>query len=409
MTKMRPQQIVVTVGSYFFRILKNYYIHYFRFNLSDDEISELTAICFPMTFFFDVKSKEEICSCIQSLDESSIEKVLSDSKKICQHRFNLLGSELTNLGSKINWNSDFKSGFKWNPRQAFLRQTSYIDLNDGIDVKVPWELSRFQHLITLGKAYWYTNDNIYLDEFLCEMDDWIDQNPIDYGINWVSTMDVAIRAINWIWAFYFFSVSTIANREFKLKFLRNLFLHGKYIINNLENESRGNHYLSNISGLIYLGIFFKETKEGQIWLEKGIAALLQEMEYQIYPDGTSYEGSIGYHRLVTEIFVSSTLICMKNNIKFPESYLNRLEKMIEFIMYYTKPDGYAPQIGDNDDGRLHILANYGNWNRIDHRYLISIGAVLFKRYDFKEFSGKFHEEALWLLGREGLQIYKDIR
>jgi len=56
------------------------------------------------------------------------------------------------------------------------------------------------------------------------------------------------------------------------------------------------------------------------------------------------------------------------------------------------------RFGDNDDGRLHILSNCGNWNRLDHRYLLSIGAVLFKRSDFKQASGGFHEEAFWLLG-----------
>ena len=89
--------------------------------------------------------------------------------------------------------------------------------------------------------------------------------------------------------------------------------------------------------------------------------------------------------------------------------MTRLERMIEFAMYYTKPDGTAPQIGDNDDGRLHILSNYGNWNRLDHRYLLSIGAVMFKRRDFKEAgAGEFHEEAFWLVGEEGLNIYKAI-
>jgi len=74
-------------------------------------------------------------------------------------------------------------------------------------------------------------------------------------------------------------------------------------------------------------------------------------------------------------------------------------------MYYTKPDGTVPQIGDNDDGRLHILSNYGNWNRLDHRYLLSVGAVLFKRQDFKDAASKFHEEAFWLLGEEGLNSF----
>jgi hypothetical protein len=219
-------------------------------------------------------------------------------------------------------------------------------------------------------------------------------------------MDVAIRAVNWLWGYHFFCASQSLTQESKLKLFKSLYLHGRHIVNNLEfGRIRGNHYLSDIAGLVYLGIFFHETKEGKKWLEKGLAALKEEMEFQVYPDGVDCEGSISYHRLVTELFLSTTLLCRKNGITFPQWYMNRLEKMIEFVMYYTKPDGTAPQIGDNDDGRLHILSNYGNWNKLDHRYLLSVGAVLFKRRDFKDAAGEFHEEAFWLVGAEGLNSF----
>jgi len=246
----------------------------------------------------------------------------------------------------------------------------------------------------------------YAREFVNQISDWIDANPIELGVNWACTMDVAIRATNWIWGYYFFCDSQSLTKEFKIKFFKSLFLHGRHIINNLEfGQIRGNHYLSDIAGLIYLGILFQETKEGKKWLEKGLSALKEEMKFQVYPDGVDIECSISYHRLVTELFLSATVLSLKNGIDFPPWYMNRLEKMIEFVMYYIKPDGTAPQIGDNDDGRLHILSNYGNWNRLDHRYLLSVGAVLFKRQDFKDAADEFHEEAFWLLGEEGLKKF----
>jgi len=72
--------------------------------------------------------------------------------------------------------------------------------------------------------------------------------------------------------------------------------------------------------------------------------------------------------------------------------MERLEKMFEFILYYTKPDGMAPQINDNDDGRLHILAGYGNWERKDHRYLLSVGASLFNRPDLSGRRASFQKK-----------------
>jgi hypothetical protein len=372
-------------------------------------------------FFFNSDDKEEIIETTKKDYPTSTKATISNADEICAHIFDLLGSGKTELGEEINWHLDFKCGYKWNPEEYYLGTGRYVTLDDDSDVKVPWELSRFLHLATLGKAYWYIKQSKiqnakckidgekYAREFVNQISDWIDANPVELGVNWACTMDVAIRAVNWIWGYYFFCSSPRLTKEFKIKFFKSLFLHGRHISNNLEfGEIRGNHYLSDIAGLVYLGIFFHETKEGKKWLEKGLSALKEEMKVQVYPDGVDVECAISYHRLITELFLSTTLLCLKNGVTFPEWYMNHLEKMIEFVMYYTKPDGTAPQIGDNDDGLLHILGNYGNWNRLDHRYLLSVGAVMFKRSDFKDAAGEFHEEAFWLLGEEGLNIYKDI-
>jgi hypothetical protein len=367
-------------------------------------------------FLLDFRSREKPLFFIDGINRELPKEILTrseegvkDADEICAHNFDLLGSGKTKLGEEIDWHLDFKNGERWNPR-VFYTDTVIVKGN-GSDIKVPWELSRFQHLPTLGKAYWFTGDEKHAREFVDEIKDWMERNPPQYGVNWTNTMEVAIRAVNWIWGYYFFKDSQEVTDEFLLKSFKSLFIHGKHIMENLERSWRGinaNHYLSDIVGLVYLGVMFPEFKEARKWREFGIKELVNGMKKQVYHDGVDFEGSISYHRLVAELFLSTTLLCLKNGITFPEWYMNRLERMVEFVMYYTKPDGTAPQIGDNDDGRLHILSNYGNWSRLDHRYLLSIGAVLFKRGDFKAAAGEFHEEAFWLVGAEGLNIYKAI-
>ena len=395
------------------RKVRRYYIKIFPVKLSDNQF--LKAINYqdidqPQPFFFNPKDKNKIVETIKNEYPNSIEQTINDADEICNHVFDLLGSSKVKLGKEIDWHLDFKSEFRWNTKEYYLWIGKHVTLNDPSDVKVPLELSRCQHFVTLGKAYWYTGNEKYAKEFVNQIESWISQNSVEFGVNWACTMDVAIRTTDWIWGYYFFCDSKILTKEFKIKFFKCLFLHGRHIINNLEfGQIRGNHYLSDIAGLVYLGILFQETKEGKKWLKKGISALKGEMEFQIYKDGVDFEGSISYHRLVTELFLSATLLCIKNGIDFPQWYMDRLEKMIEFVMYYTKPDGTAPQLGDNDDGRLHILSNYGNWSRLDHRYLLSVGTVMFKRGDFKRAAGEFHEEAFWLVGAEGLDIYNAIQ
>jgi hypothetical protein len=67
------------------------------------------------------------------------------------------------------------------------------------------------------------------------------------------------------------------------------------------------------------------------------------------------------------------------------------------VTLYVTQHGHVPQVGDADDGRLHILSNYGDWDRIDHRYLLAVGAVLFDRADMKTAANGLAKEVFWLL------------
>jgi hypothetical protein len=350
-----------------------------------------------MKLFFYYKERNKYVSLIKKLYRNSIEKTITDANKICNNIFNMLGSGDKNLGNNINWRQDFKSGYTW-PLNFYTKMK--IDLSKKADIKVPWELSRFQFSTVLGKAYWYTNNKKYLEKWKELVLDWIDKNPIEYGPNWSCTMDVAIRAVNWIIGYFFFEGNLDEN--FKTEFYKNLYLHGLFIRNNLEwLPIRSNHYISDIVGLIYIGLFFNEKK----WIDFGINELEKEMKHQVLDDGVNHETSISYHRLVTELFLFTTILLVNNGIKLPKWFMKKLEKMIYFTLYYTKPNGLAPLIGDNDNGRLHTFAT----NDInDHRYLLSIGSVLFKNGLFKKYSNGFNEEVFWLLGLNSYKLFKNI-
>ena len=372
----------------------------FRKSLNEEMFLFEPASCFGRReaprFFIDLNQKEDIVRETRSKYPEAFQNTIRDADKVCNHIFDLLGVGETALGEHIEWHRDFKSGWCWKKRFYLKIKKVYFD---GSDVKVPWELSRFQHLPTLGKAYWYTGNEKYAREFVSELVDWIDENPVQYGVNWSCTMEVAIRICNWMWGYYFFKDSPAFTEEFHIRFLKSVLEHGRHIYDNLENKEdfTSNHYLADIVGLIFLGIMFPEFKEAKQWKEFGIAELVKEIEKQVYEDGVDFEASIPYHRLALELFVYPAILCKLNSIRLPQSFWNRLEKMFEFVLYYTKPDGKAPQIGDNDDGRFFILNNYADWNGRDHRYLLAIGGELFDRDDFRIAAGGEFEDAVWLM------------
>jgi hypothetical protein len=342
-----------------------------------------------INFLFDINNKKE--HYIQELKKLKKEKqIIKQANKICNHIFNLLGSGDINLGKEIKWNEDFKTGFIW--ENKFYKNIKTVDLSNSADVKVPWELSRFQHIPTISQAYLLSNDLKYALEFKNQIDDWIEKNPVEMSVNWTCTMDVAIRACNWIIGYYFFKNCPKIDKEFWNKFNKLLYLHGKYIFINLEKapQYNGNHYLSDLAGLIWLGLYFKNFKydkedaknNPKIWLDFGLKEFEKEMKNQVNPDGTDYEASTAYHCLATELFLFTSILCSKNNIIFSEKYMGKLEKMVDFIMNITKPNEYIPLLGDMDSGRFIILSDYENLDKRDFRYLIALGGEYFKRSDF---------------------------
>lgn len=356
-------------------------------------------------FFVDTRNKELILKHLRQEYHHAEALVIEAAEKICQHRFDLLGSGEIYLGNGINWHSDFKTDRTW-PLKHYSR-IDVIQSENHSDVKVPWELSRCYHFITLGKAYWYTDDERYAQEWLAQMDSWIRSNPIEFGINWTCAMEVAIRLVNWIWTYYFFYDSPSFTYKMRIKFLKSLLAHCRFIFTNLENLGiRNNHYLANLVGLIYAGTLFSEFKEAKVWSDFALAELLKEINHQFYPDGVNFEASISYHRLSLELIFSAILLVRLNDIEILKDIKAHLNRMFEFIMGYTKPDGSSPQVGDSDDGRLHILSEYTKSHSNDHRYLLAIGAVLFERTDLGRAATRFWEEAFWLLGKESLERFE---
>ncbi len=367
------------------------------------------------SFFISPYHKDLYISNLRQHYRNSEKLVIGSADRVCDHIFDLLGSGPTSLGKNIDWHTDFKSGHRWNSDKYYteIRPAPYPG---GYDIKVPWELSRSQHFIWLGQAYWFTGDEKYATEFVAQVLDWIEHNPPKFGANWACTMEVAIRAVNWLWGLHFFRNSQSLSDDFIIAIYKSLLEHGRFIIKNLERyeTSEGtltsNHYLADIVGLIYLGILLPEFKDAGHWREFGLRELEQEMFRQVYPDGVDFEASTSYHRLVTEMFLSAVILAKMNDHKFSHGFMQKLEKMIEFVMYVTKPDGSVPLIGDNDNGRIHRLKVWSSPRRewADFRYLLAIGAVLYEREDFALKAENQWEDAIWLFGEKAVKYQKMI-
>lgn len=330
----------------------------------------------------------------------------------------------------IDWQLDFKSGYRWSERTwhhdiAFAHQP-------GVDVKVPWELARMQHLPQLAFAYalaargeaGFEPGSVYAREFRNQVLDFIAANPPRFGVNWRSSMDAAIRVANWLVAYDLFHAYGVSfDEEFQRCLARSVYEHGLHIARTMrwDRAHPTNHYLADVVGMLFVAAHLEPPSSvARRWLTWALHELTIEVGRQFLDDGANFEASTSYHRLSAEMVVYATALGLgladegTREEHFPAWYMARLEKMAEFTIHATKPNGRIAQIGDNDSGRFlkldpvypsragqeastrhadlacdHGSGDPAHWheNHLDHRHLVGAIGGLFQRRDFLEFAG----------------------
>lgn len=325
--------------------------------------------------------------------------ILDKAKNAIDHKIDLLGSGQIELGDRIQWHKDYKSGFSW--PSAYIRSIDYNNFDQYSDVKFPWEVSRMQWLIPAGQAFLITGDEIYAEAVKEAIDHWINENPYAYSVNWASTMEVALRIVTWTWFFHVFKNSKAwDNHQFQYKFLSSLYLHADFTQRHLEkSDINGNHYTANAAGLVFAGLFFGRSKTAEKWLQLGWGILCDELLLQVYPDGVDFEASVPYHRFVTELFLFPLIYRLALGYNFPKEYCDRLIRMAYFIRAYSRPDSSVPLWGDADDARALPL---GNQKINNHLYLSAVIGYIGEEKELMAHGSGPYDEVYWLLGKKAV-------
>ncbi|MYH23138.1 MAG: hypothetical protein F4130_12730 [Acidobacteria bacterium] len=271
----------------------------------------------------------------------------------------------------IDWHLDFRCGYRWSPL-TWHGAVPYGHL-PGVDVKVPWELARMQHLPQLALAFGCARAGLprflpaerYRDAFRNQVLDFVATNPPRYGVNWHTTMEVAIRVANWLLAYDLFrSYGADWDRDFTQIFIRSVVEHGRHIAANPERSPawRNNHYLANLVGLAFAGAYLGPWPEAERWRRTAAAGLPAEIGRQFLRDGGHFEASTGYHAFAVELAAYGLAMVRAGRRNaagtadgLPDRLRDTLSGAGEFLICLTKPDGRLAQIGDHDSGRLFRL------------------------------------------------------
>jgi len=284
-------------------------------------------------------------------------EVIDLAEQIRDHRFPIFGATI-DTGPEIRWRRDYLRGIETG--LDYFRRIPYLDTARAGDHKMVWELNRHQHLVVLAEAYSLTGDSRNLDEICAQLESWMVGNTFHRGTNWASALEVAFRALSWIW------IDQLAGRNmpvrFRARWLHMLYLHGCHLANNLSFYfSPNNHLVGEAVILQALGRYFSGIPRAQGWEQLGARVMQEQMERQIRPDGSSFEQSTYYQVYLLDMFSLHTALA--NPVP---AYRAKLKQIGEFLRAIAGPSGRLPLLGDDDGGQLSVIPirrarGAGNW------------------------------------------------
>lgn len=293
--------------------------------------------------------RESAAACKQAHPHTAA-SIIDGAERILTGKYPIFG-EWISLGRDPDWHVDWTTGYRW----PFAHHTrlSWTDSKDRAEVKLVWELGKLSHVLTLFLAFALTSEDRYAAEALRQIEHFEESNPLEFGVNWLSPTQVSLRLINLSLIAWFLPLSApFGNGQFR-DFLRLVLGHVRHVRRNLEfsHLATSNHYFSNITALLVAGQTFPHFVESDEWREFGAREFARELGKQIHRDGSHYESSFGYHRLVTELALLSFGL-LSNGQQANLLPAETIRKMVDFMRKCRMPTGELPHIGDSDDTRV---------------------------------------------------------
>ncbi len=303
-----------------------------------------------------------------------------------------LFAKTVNLGPLPAWRRDWKTGQE--SGLDYFKKIRYLDPAAVGDHKRVWEPARHQHLVLLAQAALLGERDAYIPLIERQIVDFLDANPMQRGMHWASALEVAFRALSWIWVDHL--TGRWLSPQVRSRLHLGSFRHGCHLENNLSIYfSRNTHLLGEALALYALGVVYPDWPRAAAWRKTGESILTTEVKYQVLPDGADFEQSSYYHIYALDMFLFYWLLAGR-----PEAMRPALIAMAEFLDTLS---GRLPGMaftGDDDGGRL--FHPYGDRHSFYMTTVVMCNIALNKR-EIGFFPDRIAEQAAWWLGASALE------
>ena len=279
-------------------------------------------------------------------DSKNRARSFAAAEKILLHKFDYPkgpGQKGTlDFGAKIDWTA--------NPTEGEARTHLWNE-----------SINRHFHFRTLADAYWETGQDKYAKEIADEILDWTASNPaplfvsgngMPNGCEAWQTLTTGIRlADTWPHALYRCLGSPAFSDDAIFAMFKAVYEQARHLV---RWPSRGNWLTAESSGLFTAGALFPEFRQAHEWRRIALERLYKQLDDEVYPDGMEYELAAGYNCWVVREFADILELADLNGLRgeVPADYLAKMEKMFNYLLYASMPNGAIP--GLNDSGNADI-------------------------------------------------------
>ncbi len=238
------------------------------------------------------------------------------------------------------------------------------------DIRVAWEPSRLQQLVSLAllaRGDWAQGGKavVLLENVFTS---WVEANPPLTGIHYVSALECALRLIAACHALDMVRTNLRTPQRTWTSLLQLVGSHAPLIARRLSlYSSAGNHTIAEACGLVYAGTLFPEFADASEWKTVGIRLLEQESERQILNDGGGIEQAFGYQLFIIDLLGLVQALLEHHGDPVPGAIANAVRKGRAFLNAFSDSAKSLPSIGDKDGGYALSRHLQISWNVVGDR------------------------------------------
>ena len=278
------------------------------------------------------------------LDPASVDELLSG-------RLSVFGLPWHWTADGACWHQAPDTGRTW-PRRFFPG----IPVDTGNqcgDVRVVWEPSRLQHLVTLALIAQKADPSVRARAVAAvetQLLSWVGANPLLIGVHYVSPMECALRLLAGCYALDLIRPWMQQPQAVWSALLTLVSGHAELIRKRLALRSPIPHEtLAGATALIHAGSLFTELEQAERWLAFGLYLLEEDTPRHISQDGGSQEQGLGYLHFSSDLYGLIVALLDHQQRPLPEKIRQAFDRSRAFLTEFRMPaDDRLPAIGDGD-------------------------------------------------------------